>query len=89
MIVSALFNLILVLVVMGLFVAGLRFLQQGQWRWKQNQGRRLRVVETLYLDPKTRIVIVARDDALHTILLSAQGVQVIESNIPHLYEVAA
>jgi flagellar protein FliO/FliZ len=38
-----------------------------------NASRRLRVVETLYLDPRRRLVLVRCDDAEHLLLLSAAG----------------
>jgi len=40
---------------------------------------RLSVVETLYLDPRRRIVIVRSDDSEHVLLLGATGDLLIES----------
>jgi len=41
--------------------------------------RRLAVLETLPLDPRRRLVLVRRDDALHLLLLGEDGNRLIES----------
>jgi flagellar protein FliO/FliZ len=41
--------------------------------------RRLTVLETLPLDPRRRLVLVRRDDALHLLLLGEDGNRLIES----------
>lgn len=43
--------------------------------------RRLSLVETLFLDGKSRLVLVRRDDAEHLLVLGPQGAQVVERNI--------
>lgn len=43
--------------------------------------RRLGVVEHLALDPKTRLVLVRRDDTEHLLLLSAAGPVVVEQGV--------
>ena len=44
--------------------------------------RRLKVVETLPLDPRRKLVIVRRDNKDHLILLGPSGETVVECNIP-------
>ncbi len=44
-------------------------------------ARRLGVVEFMALDPKTRLVLVRRDDAEHLLLLGAGGTVVVERGI--------
>lgn len=47
----------------------------------QGSGGRIAVVETRYLDPKRRLVLVKRDAVEHLLLLSDKGEQLIESGI--------
>lgn len=42
---------------------------------------RLRVVETLGIDPRRRLVLVRRDDIEHLVLVGPEGASVIEANI--------
>ena len=49
----------------------------------QGAGGRLTVVETRYLDPRRRLVLVRRDEVEHLLLLSDKGEQVVESGIEH------
>ncbi|MGE3251019.1 MAG: FliO/MopB family protein [Hyphomonadaceae bacterium] len=68
----ALFALIATLSLIGLAAWGVRrFGLMGGVR--AGAERRLRVVETLMLDPRRRLVIVRHDDKEHLILLSASG----------------
>lgn len=70
-----------------LFVAGLIFILSLMLRktgFNQrilgNKGpARLKVVETLYLDPRRRLVIVRCDNREHVLLLGATGDVVVES----------
>lgn len=48
---------------------------------RRNAQRRLSVVETLYLDPKRRLVLIARDGVEHLIVLGANGETVVESGV--------
>lgn len=45
------------------------------------QSRRLRLVETLHVDGKRKLVIVKRDDVEHTLLLGPAGDLVVEREI--------
>ena len=53
---------------------------------KGRAGRRLGVVEYMALDPKTRLVLVRRDDTQHLLLLGAAGPVVVERGIEALPE---
>lgn len=48
-------------------------------RLRRNTQRRLSVVETLYLDPKRRLVLIARDGVEHLLILGANSETVIET----------
>lgn len=70
------------------FVAGLMFLLAGVVRKTgldkrfgggNNAARRLNVVETLYIDPKNRLVVVKCDNKEHVLLLGASGNVLVES----------
>ena len=52
-------------------------------------ARRLKVVEYMALDPKTRMVLVQRDETQHLLLLSPNGPVVVERGIdaPPQYEI--
>jgi flagellar protein FliO/FliZ len=52
-------------------------------RFRRNTQRRLAVVETLYLDPKRRLVLISRDGVEHLIVLGAAGETVVESGVEH------
>lgn len=43
---------------------------------------RIQIIETRYLDPRRKIVLVRRDDVEHVLLLADGREQVIESSIP-------
>ncbi len=49
--------------------------------------RRLKLIESLPLDPKRRCVIIRCDEKEHLLLLSAQGDSVIETNLPPVKEI--
>lgn len=64
-----------------LMAAGLRY-----WNLKRNHlpnaaGGRLQIVETRYLDPKRRLVLVRRDEKEHLLLLAEGRETVVESGI--------
>lgn len=46
-----------------------------------NNAKRLSVVETLYLDPRTRLVVIKVDNKEHVLLLGASGNVLIESRV--------
>jgi flagellar protein FliO/FliZ len=50
-------------------------------RSRKGGQRRLAVVETLFLDPKRRLLLIARDGVEHLVILGATGETVIESGI--------
>lgn len=45
-------------------------------------GARLAIEETLMIDPRTKLVLVRRDDTRHLLLLGPQTASVVESNLP-------
>jgi flagellar protein FliO/FliZ len=77
--------LIFVLALLGaaafaLRASGLMPAAAAPLRRKSGQ-RRLAVLETLYLDPKRRLVLIARDGVEHLIVLGATGETVVESGV--------
>lgn len=74
--------LLVVLGLIGLFAwAARRFGLSGRLGAVVGKSRRLRVVEVTPLDPKTRLVLLRRDEVEHLILLGPAGGMVIESGI--------
>ena len=74
--------LMALLFVVGLiYFAGLMARRTGfDKRLTGNKGpARLKLVETLYLDPRRRLVIVQCDDREHVLLLAASGDLLVES----------
>ncbi len=72
------------------FVAGLiglvgfvtkKFSLQSRVLSKQGK-KRLSIEEILWVDAKTRIILLRRDDKTHLLLLSPHGATMIESDIP-------
>ncbi len=49
---------------------------------KTSDDRRLKIVESLPLDPRRRLTIIKCDKKEHLVILSANGETVIDSNIP-------
>lgn len=49
---------------------------------KSGDKRRLKIVESLPLDARRRIVILQRDDVQHLVILGANGETLIEKDIP-------
>jgi flagellar protein FliO/FliZ len=59
-----------------------RYAGANKWMGGSEQDSdRIRVIQTRYLDPKRRLVLIRRDDKEHLILLSEGRETVIESNI--------
>ncbi len=75
--------LVLVLGLMGGLSLILRKLGLSGVPLAENQGRkkRLKLIESMPLDARRRLVLVQRDDVQHLIVMSAQGETVVESNI--------
>lgn len=74
--------LLFVLALIGLFAwAARRFGLTGRIGPAMGKARRLRIVEVAPLDPKTRLVLLRRDDVEHLILIGPAGGLVIESGI--------
>lgn len=51
--------------------------------------RRLKIIETLPVDARNRLVLIQRDQTQHLLLVNADSSQVIEQNIPFIPAVAA
>lgn len=49
---------------------------------RKTDKRRLRVVESLQIDPRRRLVLVRRDDREHLLVLGHEGETVVEAGIP-------
>jgi flagellar protein FliO/FliZ len=74
--------LLVVLGLIGLFAWGARrFGLSGRFGAVAGRSRRLRIVEVTPLDPKTRLVLVRRDEVEHLVLLGPGSSLVIESGI--------
>jgi flagellar protein FliO/FliZ len=71
------------LLVLGLIgAAGLATRKFGLPGFAKPAGaRRLRIVESLMLSPRQRLVIVRRDDVEHLVLIGQNGASVIEAGI--------
>lgn len=52
------------------------------WSGRRQAGRRLGIVETIALDNRRRLVLVARDDTGHLVLIGGTSDVLIESGIP-------
>ena len=74
--------LLVVLGLIGLFAwAARRFGLSSRLGTAVGKSRRLRVVEVTALDPKTRLVLLRRDEVEHLVLLGPAGGMVIETGI--------
>ena len=76
---QALASLIFVIGLIGLMAWGLRRIESSKLAREFKQGRRMQVVEQLYLDPRHKIVLVRRDDTEHMLVLGPNPARVIES----------
>jgi flagellar protein FliO/FliZ len=63
---------------------GLVWYAAGQKRvlWKRKGGTRLRVLDTMVLDPRRRLVLVGRDHVQHLLLLGGPNDLVVETGVP-------
>lgn len=77
--IRVLFSFIFILSLIGLLAVGLRRLRAIQAAAAENSGVRVRVLETRYLDPKRKLVLVAKDDMEFLLLLAEGRELVIES----------
>lgn len=74
--------LLVVLALIGLFAWGARrFGLTGRLGGVVGRSRRLRIVEVTPLDPKTRLVLLRRDEVEHLVLLAPGGGLLVESGI--------
>lgn len=74
--------LLFVLALIGLFAwAARRFGLTGRLGPAVGKARRLKVLEVQPLDPKTRLVLLQRDDTEHLLLIGPGGSLVVESGI--------
>jgi flagellar protein FliO/FliZ len=74
--------LLFVLALIGLFAwAARRFGLTGRMGPAMGKSRRLRIVEVAPLDPKTRLVLLRRDEVEHLVLIGPGGGLVVESGI--------
>jgi flagellar protein FliO/FliZ len=76
--------LVFVLGLIGLFAwVARRFSLSGRlWQMRPGQAQRLRVVESLPLDPRRRVVLLRKDDTEHLIMLGASTEVVLERGQP-------
>lgn len=71
-----------VLALMGLLAFALKYVAARGWTISpQSKNRRLKIIETLSLDARRRIVIIKCDDTEHLLLLAPQNDRVISSNL--------
>lgn len=75
------FALLFVLSLMGGFAFLLKKIGYGQGRTFQDGKRRLKIIESLPLSPKSKAVLIQRDNQEHLVILGHSGDTVIETNI--------
>ena len=80
------FALLIVIGLIGLGAAAAQRYQNTAARLNRLSSRRLKIIETLYLDPKRRVLIIRRDDREHVVLLGPQTEAIIETDIEAVYE---
>ena len=51
-------------------------------RMRTSKTQRLKIIESLFIDPRRRLLLIERDDQQHLILLNQNQDIVIETNIP-------
>lgn len=76
--------LIFVLALIGAAAFALRasgMMPSASPRARRGSQRRLAVVETLYLDPKRRLVLISRDGVEHLVILGATGETLVETGV--------
>lgn len=84
--------LIFVLALIGAVAFALRasgVMPAGAPRARRGGQRRLAVLETLYLDPKRRLVLISRDGVEHLVILGATGELLVETGVELERETAA
>lgn len=57
---------------------GGRVLPSRSFPWRRSSSRRLEVLESLTLDDKRRVVMIRRDQKEYTLLLTPQGVEILD-----------
>jgi flagellar biosynthetic protein FliO len=85
----ALLSLVFVLGLIGLLAWGLRKMEGTRLARSMKAGRRLQVVEQLYIDPKNKLVLARLDDREHLLLVNPQHSVAIESHPAKVTENAA
>lgn len=70
-----------VLALMGILALALKKLGLSGASAATPKQRRLKIVESLPLDPRRRLVLLQRDDKQHLVILGASGETVIENDI--------
>ncbi len=81
-ILQVVFAFLLVVALIGMFGIGLRrFSGSKRWLGAVRADARVKIVETCYLDPRRRLVLVKRDDVEHLVLIAPESQMVIESDI--------
>ena len=78
---SAFLALILVLALMGLLALAMKKLGLNTPVMRASGAKRLKIVESLPLDPRRHLVLLRRDNVEHLVILSANGETVIETGI--------
>lgn len=70
--------------VLGLILLAALILRKYGWPVGSSarQGARLKLIETLPLDPKRRLVLVRRDQVEHLVILAPDGGLVVERGVP-------
>lgn len=71
--------LLVITLIVGLSVV-MRLIMPKVQNMNLKGGRRLKIIETLILDARTRLMIIAHDDHEHLVLLSPTGAQVVEDS---------
>jgi len=83
---QAIAALALVLALIGLMGLGLRHWGGSKLASRMQEGRRLKLVEQLYLDPKRRLVLLQCDEREHLLLLAEHQMLEIGSQKPEAGE---
>ena len=75
--------LLLVVALIGVLTLLARvFRLPEKWAGAGNKTRRMEIKEVLYVDAKNKVVLLRRDAVEHLLLISQNGVSVIETKIP-------
>ena len=67
--------------VLGVLTLGAFIMRRAAGGWRNEDDRRLRVVESLMIDPKKRLLLIERDKVEHLILLSGDNAHFVERRI--------